>query len=667
MKDAHSFFAGGAIALLMSSASALAMPASEAAPQMPAASRAAIVLAQAEESGEDPSEATPRRRRQQERQSEEPQAGQSGDESGEARPRRQRERQQEQRSEEPQAEQSGEDSGEARPRRQRERQQEQQSEQPQTGQSGEEPAETTPRRQRERQQEQQGEQPQTEQSGEQPAETTPRRQRERQQEQQAEQPQTEQSGEQPAETTPRRQRERQQEQQGEQPQTEQSGEQPAETAPREQQPGTETEQPSTDGPADQQPADGGQQAPDGQQRDGQRPSRSGEAAPDDGGRAPVLDSQKPAVGQQPPAEGPQQPDGTPQPTQDGTQPPAQGQQPPDQAAQPPAPAGPPPADDRAAQEAVQPREIVPVTQERGERRRERPSIGQRERPQGAEVLRRLGDRVILNFNNTTIVESDERERMGRGAREVYYEDLPRGRVREVVVRENGAQVITVRNRYGDVIRRSRITPEGREIVLVYAEEEDFDRGREWRDPGLDLPPMRLDIPEEEYILDAETVENPDAYYEFLSEPPVERVERLYSVDEVKRSARIRDKTRRIDLDTVTFEFGKADVPEDQVTKLEGVAQAMEKLLEQNPAETFLIEGHTDAVGSDEANLALSDRRAEAVATALSDVFGIPPENLSTQGYGEQYLKVRTQEPERENRRVAIRRITPLVAPVASAN
>ncbi len=72
------------------------------------------------------------------------------------------------------------------------------------------------------------------------------------------------------------------------------------------------------------------------------------------------------------------------------------------------------------------------------------------------------------------------------------------------------------------------------------------------------------------------------------------------------------------------------------------------------------------MGSDVANLALSDRRAEAVAEALTNVFAIPPENLATQGYGEQYLKVRTNEPERENRRVAIRRITPLVAPVASA-
>jgi OmpA-OmpF porin, OOP family len=36
------------------------------------------------------------------------------------------------------------------------------------------------------------------------------------------------------------------------------------------------------------------------------------------------------------------------------------------------------------------------------------------------------------------------------------------------------------------------------------------------------------------------------------------------------------------------------------------------------------------------------------------------ENLTTQGYGEQYLKVPTQGPERTNRRVTVRRITPLL-------
>ena len=75
---------------------------------------------------------------------------------------------------------------------------------------------------------------------------------------------------------------------------------------------------------------------------------------------------------------------------------------------------------------------------------------------------------------------------------------------------------------------------------------------------------------------------------------------------------------------------------------------------------FLIEGHTDAVGSDVDNLSLSDRRAESVAIALTQQFGVPAENLATQGYGKQYLKIPTEGPERVNRRVTVRRITPLL-------
>jgi len=39
---------------------------------------------------------------------------------------------------------------------------------------------------------------------------------------------------------------------------------------------------------------------------------------------------------------------------------------------------------------------------------------------------------------------------------------------------------------------------------------------------------------------------------------------------------------------------------------------------------------------------------------------VPAENLTTQGYGEQYLKVPTPGPERANRRVTAQRITPLL-------
>ena len=74
----------------------------------------------------------------------------------------------------------------------------------------------------------------------------------------------------------------------------------------------------------------------------------------------------------------------------------------------------------------------------------------------------------------------------------------------------------------------------------------------------------------------------------------------------------------------------------------------------------MIEGYTDTVGPDVVNLALSDRRAESVALALTEYFDVPPENLVVQGYGEQFLKVRAEGDVRDNRRVAVRRVTDLL-------
>jgi outer membrane protein OmpA-like peptidoglycan-associated protein len=273
------------------------------------------------------------------------------------------------------------------------------------------------------------------------------------------------------------------------------------------------------------------------------------------------------------------------------------------------------------------------------------------------------NRTVLDFGDEIVVRSDDRPRLRRDARDTYYEELPRGRSREVIERPNGMRVVTIYNRYGDVIQRTRINRDGEEYLMVYAPEADEDNRRPVYDAGEDLPPMRLTVPVRDYIIDTSTEPDRD-YYDFLAEPPVERVERTYSLDEVRNSARIRDKVRRIDLDTITFATGSAEVPMSQATTLRKVADAMLQVIDKDPGETFLIEGHTDAVGSDQSNLVLSDERAESVASLLTDVYEIPPENLVTQGYGERFLKVRTTEAEQENRRVTIRRVTPLVRPVA---
>jgi outer membrane protein OmpA-like peptidoglycan-associated protein len=324
-----------------------------------------------------------------------------------------------------------------------------------------------------------------------------------------------------------------------------------------------------------------------------------------------------------------------------------------------------PESDRDAQIGWRDRDRIeyePAERERGERRERRPRYADRD---GWRVEREVEDRFVINFGDRVIVRSDDGRRLSRRATETYYEDLPNGRVREVVIRPNGDRVVTIRNRYGEIIQRSRINRSGREYVMFYAPEIDRDSRPTFVDPGERLPPMRLTIPVDDYIIDTSAEDRHD-YRDFLDRPPVEPVERVYTLDEVKYSARIRDKVRRIDLDTITFATGSSEISMNQASSLRKVAEAINEILDKDPGETFLIEGHTDAVGSDESNLVLSDERAEAVANVLTDVYNIAPENLATQGYGERYLKIETDGPEQLNRRVTIRRVTPLVKPVAMA-
>ena len=77
-------------------------------------------------------------------------------------------------------------------------------------------------------------------------------------------------------------------------------------------------------------------------------------------------------------------------------------------------------------------------------------------------------------------------------------------------------------------------------------------------------------------------------------------------------------------------------------------------LQQNPSARAIIEGHTDNVGSDSTNYALSERRAVAVATALQ-VRGIGAERLEIIGLGESYPVAtnNTSAGREENRRVEV--------------
>ena len=280
------------------------------------------------------------------------------------------------------------------------------------------------------------------------------------------------------------------------------------------------------------------------------------------------------------------------------------------------------------------------------------------------IVQEPNGRVIVKQDNRIIIQHNESERFSRlpNAQTNKRND---GIVETFYVRPDGVRVITEVDGGGRLLRRYRRAPDGREFAII-------DNRRFVRNVAIgvgitalavavaiNLPPPRVEIPRERYIVEYERA-TPEDIYEALSAPPIERLERSYSLEEVRYSHLLRERMRRVDLD-ITFATGSAEVTPDQFPKLERLARAIQRVLEKNPEEVYLIEGHTDAVGADIDNLSLSDRRAEAVAQVLTDVFNIPPENLVTQGYGEQFLKVPTQDAERLNRRVALRRVGPLMA------
>ncbi|WP_439576142.1 OmpA family protein [Phreatobacter sp.] len=227
----------------------------------------------------------------------------------------------------------------------------------------------------------------------------------------------------------------------------------------------------------------------------------------------------------------------------------------------------------------------------------------------------------------------------------------------VYERPGGVRVITVTDEYGQLLRRIRRYPDGREVVLI--DNAFRPRGRTFEEQIVYLPPPEVRMPRERYVVDAGEA-SPQMIYEALTAPPVARVPRRYTLDEVRYSPSVRAYTRSVDVNTITFDTGSWAVNPNEVERLAAIAQALNQAIQANPQEVFLLEGHTDMVGNDVDNLSLSDRRAQSVASILTQNFNVPPENLTTQGYGSQYPKVQTQGASRDNRRVTVRRITDLI-------
>ncbi len=289
------------------------------------------------------------------------------------------------------------------------------------------------------------------------------------------------------------------------------------------------------------------------------------------------------------------------------------------------------------------------------------------------VLAAPDGRVIVKEGGQITVRHDDSTRFVRQGDKFRTAPSDNDTETTTVSRPDGTEIVTVRDRSGNIIQRYRKNQNGSVEVLIGEVENPsfigriFGKGPRPAEPrphprpvlNLQLGPVQIDIPQQDYIVESSRA-NEQQLRTTLMAPPVERVERTYTLEEIRQNGRLRDKVRRIDFDTITFDTAQATVPDDQIAKLQGIGDALRQIIERDPTQMFLIEGHTDAVGPDLANLTLSDRRAETVAEILTYYFAVPPENLVTQGYGEAFLKTPTTGPERENRRVAFRNITALM-------
>ncbi|MEC7761920.1 MAG: OmpA family protein [Pseudomonadota bacterium] len=268
---------------------------------------------------------------------------------------------------------------------------------------------------------------------------------------------------------------------------------------------------------------------------------------------------------------------------------------------------------------------------------------------GREIVSNSGDRIVVQNPDGTyrVLKNDDQilRQPGVVLSTKSYDD---GSTRTVVERENGVRIVTIRAADGTVLKRTRVLPNGDQYVL-------FD------DTVEAQPVSQQDVQDYEPVEDIRaSSQDEEALRAALMASMDRDPGRSYSLRQVRQYSGVRDLAPVIQVDAITFDTGSAVIRAGQAEELAALGQAINSVIEERPDAVFLIEGHTDAVGGAAYNLALSDRRAESVALALTEYFDVPPENMVTQGYGESELKIVTAEAERENRRANVRNITALL-------
>ncbi|MEJ6401588.1 OmpA family protein [Yoonia sp. 2307UL14-13] len=266
---------------------------------------------------------------------------------------------------------------------------------------------------------------------------------------------------------------------------------------------------------------------------------------------------------------------------------------------------------------------------------------------GDEVVSNSGDRVVVERNGDLVVLKDDDVLLRQPGSQVQTQTFDDGSTLTVVTRADNTRIVTIRGADGRVMQRKRVFEDGSQVIL-------FDDTQAAEPVDVATLPERPSAPSVSMSDDVDTLR------QVLLANQNARFDRSYSLRQVRTIREVRELAPEVELDTVTFATGSAAIDPSQAEELVDLGNTISDIIAEDPGQVFLIEGHTDAVGDAGYNLALSDRRAETVALALTEYFRVPPENLITQGYGESNLKVATLEAERQNRRAAVRNITPLL-------
>jgi outer membrane protein OmpA-like peptidoglycan-associated protein len=106
---------------------------------------------------------------------------------------------------------------------------------------------------------------------------------------------------------------------------------------------------------------------------------------------------------------------------------------------------------------------------------------------------------------------------------------------------------------------------------------------------------------------------------------------------------------------INFDYDSARLAQDGKIVLDRLGAALTD--KELSGFEFLIGGHTDAAGSDQYNMTLSQRRAESVRDYLTQNFTIAPGHLVVTGFGESRLLDPSTPLDGVNRRVQITNIS----------